>query len=656
MHNIKIASVAVNQTALDFPGNLERLKEGVRQAKLNNADIITFPEMAITGYGCDDAWLYPRNIKAAWSNLQALANHCKNAFVTVGLPVEYEGALYNCIAVIINGEIEGLVAKQHLAGDGLHYEPRWFKPWPSGISKTIKVLDKNSIEESVYKDIPIGDIKFEVGGVTIGFEICEEAWVANRTGSSLRTDIIINSSASHTQFDKPESRVNMVREASRNFACVYIYTNLLGNSSGRAIYDGDGIIANNGSLIADGKRFSFKEVVVTYAVVDLDIGRMERRRVFSLPDNMDQTTMISDSSMAYIEEWGSSEDITKPIIQHVTIDKFRHFSDAISLALWDYMRKSRTNGYTLSLSGGADSSICAILVYEMVGKAIKDLGFDGVNKALSYQQNAPYHDFETMMHHILTCVYQPNKGISSKTTQNAARLLSEAINARYFEIPVGNVVKFYEHQAECFLDRPMNWKSDDISRQNLQARVRAPGVWMLANLTNTLLIATSNRSEAGVGYASMDGDTAGSIAPISGIDKEFILSFLNYYLNYYRANSQIHCAVSSVVSQEPTAELRPPGEEQTDEKDLMPYPVLRLVEYEAILNGRGIPEIVSLLETEFPNYTQKQCIAWVHKFFRLWSQNQWKRERYAPGFHIDHLSLCPKSFTRFPILSGNPID
>ncbi len=201
----------------------------------------------------------------------------------------------------------------------------------------------------------------------------------------------------------------------------------------------------------------------------------------------------------------------------------------------------------------------------------------------------------------------------------------------------------------------MDWQRDDIALQNIQARVRSPGIWMIANLTNTLLLSTSNRSEAAVGYATMDGDTSGSLAPIAGIDKAWLRKWLRWLetdgplMESGRANFP---QLRVINEQQPTAELRPAGAAQTDESDLMPYPVLDAIERAAIRDKRGPADILLLLQRDFPDQSEAQLFQWLTRFFQLWSRNQWKRERYAPSFHLDDQNLDPKTGCRWPILSG----
>jgi NAD+ synthase (glutamine-hydrolysing) len=163
---------------------------------------------------------------------------------------------------------------------------------------------------------------------------------------------------------------------------------------------------------------------------------------------------------------------------------------------------------------------------------------------------------------------------------------------------------------------------------------------MIANIKKALLLSTSNRSEAAVGYATMDGDTCGGLAPIAGIDKEFILAWLKDVNDY---------SLRDYYALTPTAELRPKSMEQTDEKDLMPYSVLRIIEECAIRDKMTSQDIIQVLEDKNIDGAEE----YVKKFWSLWTRNQWKRERYAPSFHFDDENLDPKSWCRWPILSGN---
>lgn len=168
---------------------------------------------------------------------------------------------------------------------------------------------------------------------------------------------------------------------------------------------------------------------------------------------------------------------------------------------------------------------------------------------------------------------------------------------------------------------------------------------MLANVNRAVLLTTSNRSEGDVGYATMDGDTSGSLAPIAGLDKPFIIQWLKW------AEKELgYAGLRYVNNLQPTAELRPQERAQTDEKDLMPYTLLVNIERLAIYERRSPVEVYTILSKGQADPSLKE---YVKKFYRLWSANQWKRERLAPSFHLDDLNVDPRSWCRFPILSGS---
>jgi len=623
MKLIKVGAAVLNQTPLDWDGNKANILAAIEAARSAGAGILCLPEMCICGYGCEDAFQSPGLRRMARSVLGEIAPATEGLAVAVGMPVLHEGALYNTACLIADTRICGFVAKQFLAGEGLHYEPRWFKAWSAGRR------DEVTYDGQSY---PIGDIHFDLGGVKVGFEICQDAWVASRPGAGLAAagvDVILNPSASHFAFAKHEVRRRFVLEGSRAFGVTYVYSNLLGNEAGRAIYDGGALIATAGKLAAAGPRLTYDQALVTTAVVDVDITRAERARSAgepcTVPDGACVTTAFDFPTRE--PERPATDLASWETGPHV---KEEEFTRAVALGLFDYMRKSHSRGFIVSLSGGADSSAVACLVAMMVH--------------LAPQQKQTIRD-------LLTCVYQATAN-SSENTRNAAQTLAEALGAEYLELDVEPLCKGYVSMIENAIDRTLTWEDDDIALQNIQARVRAPGVWMLANLGSKILLATSNRSEAAVGYATMDGDTCGGLSPIAGIDKAFLRKWLGWLETTGPEGLGPVPALAVVNCLTPTAELRPASAAQTDEDDLMPYDLLDAIENAAIGEKRTPSEVLRQMLAEFPQYNREQLIVWIERFFVLWSRNQWKRERYAPSFHVDDKNLDPKTWCRFPILSG----
>lgn len=657
MKLIRVAACTLNQTPLAWDDNQQRIVRAIERAREAGASVLCLPELCITGYGCEDAFLGAATHETALEVLLEIVGHTRGMAVSVGLPIRVDKANYNACCLVVDGMIRGFVAKRALAGDGIHYEPRWFKPWPLGRRTTTSVAGV---------DYPLGDVHFDVGGIKIGFEICEDAWVAKRPGLELAleaVDVILNPSASHFAFGKYAVRDRLVLEGSRAFGVSYVYANLLGNEAGRAIYDGDALIATQGRIVARATRFGFSDLDLVTAVVDIDNTRSrhsgltgfnpdvraENLRVrvpFALPLAEPEAPPAPVAAAAPSTGTGTG---TWERSSHI---KEEEFARATALALFDYLRKSRSQGFVVSLSGGADSAAVACLVRLMVALGVAELGLGEFVARLSHvrwlDQALTEHD---VVRALLTTVYQSTQN-SGETTRNAARELATAIGATHYELDVDALVQGYTQLAEGALGRELDWASDDVALQNIQARVRAPSVWMLANVKGALLLSTSNRSEAAVGYATMDGDTSGGLSPIAGIDKAYLRRWLVWLERVGPVGVGPIPALAAVNGQAPTAELRPSGAGQTDEADLMPYELLDAIERAAIRDKLTPIDVYRLMRSQFAQYSREQLVVWVERFFRLWCRNQWKRERYAPSFHVDDANLDPKTWCRFPILSG----
>ncbi len=647
MKLIKVAAGVLNQTPLDWEGNRDNMVAAIDAARAQNVSVLCLPELCITGYGCEDAFHAPGLQITAWEMLQSILPETSGMIVSVGLPIMYAGGLFNTAALLVDGKLCGFAAKRHLAGDGIHYEPRWFKPWAPGVV--------GEVELGGY-EYPIGNVLFEVGGIRIGFEICEDAWVGTRPGGLLASkgaDIILNPSASHFAFDKHEVRQRFVLEGSRAFHVSYVYSNLLGNEAGRAIYDGDAMIASGGKMLAIGKRFSYQPFELTTAVVNIDSTRMTRARMSSFEPEVDG---VEDDVIDVDFKFPPCQLERPDLINDPWISspdrKQEEFTRSVCLGLFDYVRKSRSRGFVVSLSGGCDSAAVVVLVATMLKLAEQQLGFETTLQRLgSWLSDSPPENAEALATRMLTTVYQSTKNSGSVTRQAAADVAT-AIHATHYEFDVDSLVDDYCRMVSQAIGEPLTWEKHDIALQNIQARVRSPGVWMLANIRNALLLSTSNRSEAAVGYATMDGDTSGGLSPIAGIDK----AFLRIWLTWMETTGPTGIApvpeLKSVNDQQPTAELRPPESNQTDEQDLMPYEILDRIELLAIRDKMMPLEVFEHLRLEFDQFDDQQLCQFTVRFFRLWCRNQWKRERYAPSFHLDDKNLDPKTWCRFPILSG----
>ena len=651
MTYLKVAAGVVNQTPMSWESNAAHIIAAIEAAQQQQVAVLCLPELCITGYGCEDYFFSQDLSERAFEKLLHIATFTADIAVAIGLPMRVNHRLYNAVAFVANKRILGFYLKQNLPNDGIHYESRWFKAWPAGVVGAIEW-------EGV--SYPVGDLLFDLGGVRVGFEICEDAWVADRPGKrhyQRGVDLILNPSASHFALGKFITRERLVVESSRAFGCGYIYTNLLGNEAGRAIYDGDALIAQQGKLLVTSHRFSYEDAFIVSATLDLSKIRLHQQQQ-QLGQQPHDNKWLSTAGSFRLQE------ASTPLPQQAELEAFEkggfvkeeEFARAVSLGLFDYLRKSRSRGFTISLSGGADSAACTALCGLMIRLAEESIGLDAFKQKLSYipeiQEVVTPKEITRLLVHT---IYQATEN-SSNETRHAARSLAESIGAVFYEININTLVQTYTRLIEEQIQRSLNWEQDDLALQNIQARVRAPGVWLLTNLSNHLLLATSNRSEVAVGYATMDGDTAGSISPIAGIDKHWLRHWLRWL-------EQTGCEVlgqhirieglAAVNALSPTAELRPKEASQTDEADLMPYEVLNELEAMAIRDKKTPTEsfrgVLGLFQGR---YEEGALRTWTERFYRLWSRNQWKRERYAPSFHLDDRSLDPRTWCRFPILSG----
>ena len=602
--NIKIATSNTNQTPLAWNKNFHNISKSIEEAKREKVEILCFPELCITGYSCQDLFFNDWFIEKSNTYLKKIQKLCSNITVIIGHALKYNGKLYNSVCIIKDKKIKGFFLKSNIPNDGIHYEKRWFETWKLGDIKNF-IFD----DEEIF----IGTIQFEYNDqLTIGFEICRDSWDDERPANYIKTKkklLILNPIASHYAFSKFNFRKNQVIESSKKFNCTYISINLLGNESGKFIFEGDTVLSQKGKLLDVSNRFSFKDYILN---------------IYSIDFNNEKKSFI------YSEQ-----------------NKYEEFNAAFSLALIDYLKKTRLKGFALSLSGGLDSSVTAILVYESLKRYTKELGFNNVIKKLKISNfnllDDDRENLKMIMNKIFITVYQKTKN-SSFSTKDSADKLSHFIGSKHYEWDIDTDVESIVSKISDNTKIKYNWDEHNLSLQNIQARVRSPFIWFIANSNNFLLLATSNRSELSVGYSTMDGDSSGSIAPIAGIDKIFIKRFLKYL-----KEKNNYDVLDYVLKLNPSAELKPLKYNQKDEDELMPYSLLTEIEYLAVKKRLSPKEILDKIN----GYDRKVILEGVKKFFTNYGKSQWKRERSAPSFHFDEYSLDSSLWNRMPILSNN---
>ncbi len=645
MPKIKIAAVTLNTTPLDFLGNFESIVQAINSPESKNADCILFPELCISGYGCEDAFYKPSVWMRSEEILLKLKDVSPNQIILVGLPVFVGSFLYNCMAVLFGGKVAAIIPKLNLANTGVHYERRWFHSETDFINKTISFAKE---------EVPFGHFIFQTGQWNFGVEICEDSWSVNKPSSFYSPegiDVLFSPGASHFAMGKQNIRRQIFTESSRNQCNLQVFTNLNGNESGRIIFEGGAIFASLGNLVKEGPRLSFSPFQITSYSFDPFEIRAAKARSFreskpkvsreEIPkiqltqkNNLEAKTSQGFTLLDKRKEFGWEDSENS-----VNLSLYEEFTKAVCLGLFDYLKKSNTKGFTLSLSGGADSATCALLVSAMKEIAKQENG-DSIFSTLGIEES-----------NLLVTIYQKTVN-NSDLTEKIAETLTRELQCQFYSIPIDEAVDTSVKLIESVLGKTLNWKEHDLPLQNIQARVRSPLVWLLANLNGHLLLSTGNRSEAAVGYTTMDGDSSGSIAPLAGVSKEFLLEFLD---DIQKGNNRFISpkdSIQTLRNTKPTAELKPLEENQEDEKDLMPYPILQSIEKKLVFLGLDDMDCLESLKQEFPWENTDNLLGYLKKFKKLFTISQWKRERLPPSFHLDEYGLDPKSSYRYPILSN----
>jgi NAD+ synthase (glutamine-hydrolysing) len=654
-----VAVASPNQTVGDWSGNAGRIAEVVGAARDRGARLLVLPEMCVSGYSLGDRLLRAGTLERSWDRMLGLAEHTRGIAVTVGLPIRHEGVIYNGMALLANGELAGLVAKENLATGDVEYENRYFLPWPTGRLVEYRGPDGTTA--------PFGTQIFELPGLgKVAFEICEDAWKGIRPGSIAAlagAEVLVNPSASWFTIGKHETRRRIVREISREDHCVYLYTSLLGCDATRLIFDGSLFVAVNGRIEAEGRRFVFtRDWELLDRVVDLTELRQARMEEGSWRDQLGRIhagVIAQPPAITRVAGDFSTERTAAPpspywqppppshpdpsleyFEQAVFAGKSIEIGDlwylelelALAIGLRDYVRKSGIGNVCLALSGGRDSAMVALLVERMYRYGHPDLGAA---------------ELRAMIRRHFTCVYMATAN-SGEGTRRAARAVADEIGATYIEGSIESALAAAESTVGELTGRVMSWANagDDIPLQNIQARLRGMLIWTIANLNRSLLLVTSNKSEAAVGYTTMDGDSSGGLAPIADVPKSLVRSYLAWAIHFHGLKG-----FELVDRMEPTAELRPADRSQTDEDDLMPFSILDQLMHAFVQLGL---DPVGMFERLWPAMREHyggdaaRFGADIKKFVRLFCFAQWKRERFAISFRVTAFDLDPKTGFRFP--------
>jgi NAD+ synthase (glutamine-hydrolysing) len=559
---MRLALAQINTTVGDLDGNRERILSGLADAKAAGADVVLFPELAITGYPPEDLLLRPSFIHAAEASLAQVAREARGIVVFVGTP-QLDRDLYNACAVCAGGEVKAIYRKRFLPNYGVFDEHRYFAP-----GRDLFLL--------------------EHGEVLAGPTVCEDIWQPGPPATDLAlagAQLIVNISASPFHVGKEREREQMLQTRARDNVCYVAFVNAVG-AQDELVFDGHSVVLDDeGEVLA--RAPGFEEALL---VVDIEpqeaVGRrlrdVRRRSLESERETVPDVPVVHVGSPHPRSETAAAT--VAPLL-----DELEQMRLALELGLRDYTEKNGFGDVVVSVSGGIDSALTAALACEALGP-------DRVH-----------------------CVSMPSR-FSSEGTRQDARRLAEALGAPFLELPIESTVEtFLETLAPVFEGR-----EPDTTEENLQARARGVLLMALSNKFGWLVVATGNKSELSVGYATLYGDMAGGFALLKDVFKTDVFR-LAKYLNE-RAGQEL--IPQSIIDRAPSAELR---DNQLDEDSLPPYPALDKV-LEAYVELDQSRE--DLTSDGFDPEVVDRALAMIDRA-------EYKRRQAPPG-----VKLRPKAFGR----------
>jgi NAD+ synthase (glutamine-hydrolysing) len=517
---LRVALCQRNLVVGDIDGNVDKIRRSLALAKESGADLALFPELTITGYPPEDLLLKPSFAEAAGSALVDLARDVQDVVAVVGFP-ELRDDLFNTAAVLAGGEVVAKYRKHYLPNYGPFDEQRYFARGQDAL-----VLDMD--------------------GVKIGVTICEDLWYpggpAQRSAIDGRADVLISMSASPYSRGKGAQRERMLATRCEDYCCYLVFCNTVGGQD-ELVFDGHSLIIDpRGDILARGRQFE-----EDHLIVDLDLRGVSRRRLHdprwrqTVPGPRDGIVVMPVRRPRRQKADIEPPQLLEPLGPEAEVYK------ALVLGTSDYFRKNDFSHAVLGLSGGIDSALA-------LSVAVDALGADAV-----------------------TAVSMPSRYTAAHNREDAAAI-ARRLGVDFHEVPIDDVFRCYVKA----LERPFAGTQPNVAEENIQARIRGNLLMALSNKFGWLVLATGNKSEMSVGYATLYGDMAGGFAILKDVPKTWI-----YRLARWR-NGLKQVIPQRIIEKPPSAELR---ENQLDTDTLPPYEVLDPIIAAYVEEDRGLEEI-----------------------------------------------------------------
>ena len=570
MTKIRIALAQINVTVGDLASNVRRIVTYLERARGVGADLVVFPELAVTGYPPEDLLLKPSFIAANRAAVGEIAAATRGLTAIVGF-ADVAGDVYNAAAVLHDGALAGIYRKHYLPTYGVFDEDRYFR-----------ASEANPL-------FVLGD------AVVAGVSICEDIWYPDGPPQAQATGgahLLVNISASPYHAGKGAARERMLATRAADNVAIVAFCNLVGGQD-ELVFDGGSVVFDErGELVARGAQFE-----EDFVVADVDVGGVFRQRLHDPRRRKEQAADVTRVALPPVARQEPRPDLPGP---HVVepLPRMEEIYRALALGMRDYVHKNGFRQVVIGLSGGVDSSLVACI-------AADALGLENV-----------------------TGVAMPSR-YSAEISETDAACLADNLGIHFLVIPIERAFQAYlETLAGPFAGPALSpstplginsveGRKPDVTEENLQARIRGNLLMALSNKFGWLVLTTGNKSEMSVGYATLYGDMAGGFAIIKDMPKTLV-----YELARWR-NAQEDGPVipERVLTRPPSAELRP---DQKDADSLPPYEVLDPILRAYVEEDAGLAGIVALGFDE----------PLVREVIRMVDRNEYKRRQAPPGVKI----------------------
>jgi NAD+ synthase (glutamine-hydrolysing) len=617
---VRVAAAIPELRVADCAFNVGRIADLVRQGETEKVQVICFPELSVTGYTCADLFFQQQLLDDALKALYELQmlTFSTTAVIIVGMPVRIQNQLFNTAVVLQGGHILGVVPKTHLPNNNEFYEKRWFSPSTATDIQTVSFSGE---------DVPFGtNLLFNDGKFSFGIELCEDLWVPIPPSSQQvlqGADVIFNLSATNELIGKHQYLRQLIEQQSARCVSGYVYASAgAGESTTDVVYGGNGLIAENGKIIANSERFSFEPQLI---VSDIDIERLraDRMRNTNFPNakSSDNYRGIKIED-AHFENYELKRTFDKhPFVPPISTRE-ESCNEIFSIQVGGLSKRwkhTQSETVVLGISGGLDSTLALLVCIKTADK----LGYDRKQ---------------------IIGITMPGFGTTGRTYSNAVNLM-KSLGITMYEISIK------EASLQHFKDIKHDPNLHNVVYENTQARERTQILMDIANKSNGLVIGTGDLSELALGWATYNGDHMSMYGVNSGVPKTLVRYLVDYAAHQLDQKSEeILC---DILDTPVSPELLPADENgiiaQKTEDIVGPYELHDFFLYYMVRFGFSPAKILFLAKNAFGNnYSDEIIKKWLKIFLKRFFAQQFKRSCIPDGPKVGSINLSPRGDWRMP--------